>query len=113
MNQAVGNQVPLINDPANLALTTYVGNTNTIAGQVPVIGSVVGAQTINNTSSATLWADPVTDSDGIARVWATVRPPDFVQSAATNPITDLPSVDLLLTSGDRSEERRVGKECRL
>ena len=101
MNQAIGNQVPLLNDPASLALTTYIGNTNTISGQAPAIGSVVGAQTINNTSSATLWADPVTDADGIARVWATVRPPDFVQSSSTNPITDLPTLDLLLTTGNR------------
>ena len=82
---------------------SYIGNGTVISGDAPVIGSVSPAKTITGTSSASLYAASVTDSDGIARVWAVIRSPDYNQGSSDNPVTSLPSVDLMPVGGDRYE----------
>ena len=64
---------------------TYIGNGTVISGDAPIIGSVSPAQTITGENSADLYADSVTDSDGIGRVWAVIRTPDYVQGDSDNP----------------------------
>jgi hypothetical protein len=93
------------NEPEDftLAQNTFIGNGTVIAGDAPVVGGVSADQTITGTSSALLHAESVTDSDGIARVWAVIRPPDYNQGSADNPVQDLPSVDLVPVGGDRYE----------
>jgi sugar lactone lactonase YvrE len=86
-----------------LAEGAYIGNGTVIYGDVPVMGSVSEPQTINGTSSATLSAFNVTDDDGIARVWAVIRPPDYTQGSPDNPVQNLPSIDLLPVGGDQYE----------
>ena len=98
-------QHPLLDDNGNgignekedgaLASTTYIGNGTTIQGDAPLIGSVSSDQTISGTNLATLSAMDVTDDDGMARVWAVIRPPDYRQGTSGNPVQDLPSVDLM------------------
>ena len=72
-------------------------------GDAPVIGSVSEDQTITDTTTTLLSASGVTDDDGIARVWAVIRPPDYGQGTSKNPVTELPSVDLMPVGGDRYE----------
>jgi hypothetical protein len=106
-------QTPLLDDNGNgdgnepedgaLAQSTFIGNGTQIFGDPPTIGNVSPDQTIIGTSSALLYADNVTDADGIARVWAVIRPPDYNQGSADNPVQDLPSVDLMPVVGERYE----------
>ena len=95
----VGNDVT----DGDLAAVTYIGNGVRQYWDGPEIGAVSPEQMIDGTAEATLWVDPVTDDDGIARVWAVLRPPDFEATAGGNPVTGLPSIDLQPTGGDRYE----------
>jgi len=98
-------QHPLLDDNGNgignekedgvLASNTYIGNGTVIQGDAPAIGSVSSNHPISGSSNATLAAADVTDDDGIARVWAVIRPPDYRQGTSGNPVQDLPSVDLM------------------
>ncbi|PID73225.1 MAG: hypothetical protein CSB33_04705 [Desulfobacterales bacterium] len=81
----------------------YIGNGTIVYGEAPVIGSVSPHQTIVNGDSAFLCAEGVTDGDGIARVWAVIRPPDFQPDGSAGTIRDLPSVELLPVGNDRYE----------
>jgi hypothetical protein len=83
-----------------LAQAQWIGNGTLIPTDAPVIGSVSDAQTISGVSSAVLTASEVTDSDGIARVWAIIRPPDFQMGPSGNPVQGLPSVELMPQGGD-------------
>jgi len=56
--------------------------------------SVTTAQTINETDTATIEALGVTDDDGVGRVWAVARPPDYEQGTSGNPTLDLPTFNL-------------------
>jgi sugar lactone lactonase YvrE len=106
-------QTPLLDDNGNgkgnepedgaLAQTTFIGNGTQVSGEAPTIGSVSPNQTITGTSSALLYADNVTDVEGIARVWAVIRPPDYSQGSTDNPVQELPSSDLMPVGGDRYE----------
>ncbi len=95
------------NEPEDLPLVEgeYIGNGTVIHGDVPVIGDVSPDQTISGASSALLVASDVVDSNGIARVWAVIRPPDYHQGASGNPVMELPSIDLTPVGGDRFEAR--------
>ena len=100
---ANGNGVSNEADDYTSAQDVFIGSGNAISGDVPVIGSVSGPQIISNTSVTSIWATGVTDNDGIARVWATIRPPDYNQGSSDNPVQNLPSVDFLPVGGDRYE----------
>ena len=93
------------NETEDFALISniYIGNGTELYGDAPVIGSVSEDQTITDATSALLRASGVTDGDGIARVWAVIRPPDYGQGASDNPVTELPSVDLMSVGGDQYE----------
>ncbi|MGA1869868.1 MAG: 6-bladed beta-propeller [bacterium] len=91
-----------------IAQDTYIGNGTVIHGGAPVIGSVSEAQIISNTASAILSAYNVTDNDGIAHVWAVIRPPDYRQGLSDNPVQGLPSFDLKSVSNDQYEETYDG-----
>jgi hypothetical protein len=55
-------------------------------------------QEIEGTSSASLEAFDVSDADGIARVWAVLRPPGFGGGSTDNPVTELLTVEMTETS---------------
>ena len=113
MGILVNNQTPLLdangdgtgNTPEDMALaqSVFIGTNTVVSGDAPVIGSVSPEQTINGTNSATLYADGVTDTDGISRVWAVIIPPDFTQGLSGNPIQNLPSIDLKPKGSGRYE----------
>ena len=100
---ANGNGISNEAEDYTLIQSTYIGNGTVISGDAPVIGSVSPVQTITGTSSASLYAASVTDNDGIAHVWAVIRSPDYNQGSSDNPVTSLPSIDLMPVGGDRYE----------
>ena len=87
-------------DAANLI---RVGNETKSAGDVPVIGGVSPAQSLQDTTSATIYADQVTDANGISRVWAVITPPDYSTGTPDTPVTDLPTIDLNAAGTNRYE----------
>ncbi len=97
MLEADGDGVPNQAGDYDRVQNVYLGNGTVFSGSAPVIGSISGPQSISETNSVLLWAEGVSDSDGIARVWAVIRPPDYVPADTGNPVQGLPSVDLLPT----------------
>ncbi len=95
-----------------LAGTIYLGNIpgDTDSGS-PIISLISPEQTITGKNSAQLYAD-VTDPDGISRVWAIIRPPDYRQSMSGNPVYELPRVDFLPTENNRWETDYSGFDIR-
>ncbi len=96
---ADGNGV--FNSPEDRAavLSTLIGSGGSDTSDAPLLGSVSLPQTISSGSVATLIAEGVVDADGIARVWAVLRPPGFVPASPDNPVQDLPTIDLINQSG--------------
>jgi hypothetical protein len=112
LSQTYDYQTPLLDDNGDgvgnssdgtLAAVTYIGNGTPQNWSAPVIGAVSPDQTINGTANAMLWANPVTDPDGVAHVWAVLRPPDYNQESSSNPVTGLPGIDLQPVGGERYE----------
>lgn len=81
------------NDGA-LAKDTYIGLRIPIFGETPVIHNISFDQTIQDTSSAILYASGVEDTDGIASVRAVIWPPSYRQVSSSNPVWSLPSLEL-------------------
>jgi len=105
---ANGNGVGNEPEDGTLVQDTYIGNGTVIHGDTPVIGSVSPDQTINGTNAALLYASGVTDNDGIAHVWAVIRPPDYNQGSTDNPVQELPSLDLMPVGADQYEATYTG-----
>ncbi len=82
--------------PEDLArvAASFIGNGTDVSADAPTIASVSAAQTVASGNSATLDAVGVTDPDGVARVWAVLRPPGFNPGSPDNPVQDLPTFDL-------------------
>ncbi len=98
LTSVISGQHPKLNDnPSGAANTTNIGNRIIIYGDLPTIGSVSAITPTQ--SSATLTANNVTDSDGIARVWAVILPPDYASGASNNSVSGLPSIDLMPVEG--------------
>lgn len=107
VGQAFSAQNPQVNVDGDATTDESSGDLDALVGQYigsgtdlfqgrPVVTSVSAPQSITGTSTATLNANGVTDPEGdsIVRVWAVIRPPDFVITDTENPIQDLPSVNL-------------------
>ena len=101
--EADGDGVANETEDFNLVENTYIGNGTVIHGDAPVIASVFDPVIINETATFLLTASDVTDNDGIARVWAVIRPPDYNQGSSDNPVQELPSVDLMPMGNDQYE----------
>jgi len=65
-----------------------------LAGDDPMIGAVSPEQILNGESSAAIWAENVTTTGSIERVWATITPPGGNQNPPDTPVTDLQSINL-------------------
>jgi hypothetical protein len=79
----------------------FLGNGTNVSSTRPQIGSVEAPiAPISEGSTATITARDVTDSDGIVRVWAALRPPGFNPGSLANPVTELPSFDLQPIGGN-------------
>lgn len=93
------------NEDYDMARNVYIGNGTVNQVEAPTIQSVSEPQIISDASNAKIEALGVTDLDGIARVWAVIRPPNFdpVMFDEVGAILDLPSVELTHTEEDRYE----------
>jgi hypothetical protein len=100
----------LANEAADLEAVRniWIGSGTCAAGLAPQIGGVSPDQTIPQGSAALVYAYNVTDDDGIARVWAVVRPPDWTPGASGNPVVGFPSFDLAPVAGNRWEATYAG-----
>ncbi|MCP5150622.1 MAG: carboxypeptidase regulatory-like domain-containing protein [Chromatiales bacterium] len=117
MGFAPSTQTPLVdadgdgvaNEAADTARIAdrFVGAGTVVASDAPVIGAVSAPQTITGASEATLTAFGVADDDGIARVWAVLRPPDYQPGSTDNAVTEMPELELLETAPGSGEYRGV------
>jgi len=82
------------------AQSVYIGNGTPLGGNAPLISAVSPSRILTGTNTAEIFAE-VTDPDGIARVWAVIRPPAYATGTSQKPIMELPSIDLLPESGKR------------
>ncbi|MDM8523924.1 CARDB domain-containing protein [Desulfococcaceae bacterium HSG8] len=70
------------------------------ASDIPHIESVSPEQTLENTVSAALWAENITDADGIAQVRAVILPPGYDTGSPDIPVQNLPETELTDPDGD-------------
>ena len=76
------------------ANSSYGIGVTTVAGQdIPQIASIASNQTLSGNTAATVWADEVTASYPIDRVWCVVVPPNH-NPDPDNPVVDLPEIEL-------------------
>ena len=110
VSQAFSAQTPLANVDGDMNYNevahdldalenVYIGAGTSYYQGRPAISSVSAPQQISGTSTGTLEAFDVIDAEGdeIARVWAVIRPPDYLPTDSENPISGLPSIDLSRT----------------
>jgi len=80
-----------------------IGNGVISADDIPVIGSISDTTTLNGETQATIFADNVIDANGISKVWAIITPPYNDIADPSNPVIDLPEIELKKTSGNLYE----------
>jgi|GEM_PF-1017569 len=109
----IDDQTPLIDDNGDgvyeedkdggVARNTYIGNGTIVSGDAPVIAEVSPEQTIEGTTTtATFFADGVSDNDGIDWVRAFVRSPNYMPPS-DGKLATLPSFDLKPIGNGRYE----------
>lgn len=86
----------------------YIGNGINSYINGPKIEKVSPDQTVEMGSAAVLYAEGVTDDDGVQRVWAEIIPPDYNQESSGKPSLRLPSVDLEHVKESRYEATYTG-----
>ncbi|MBU0464228.1 MAG: hypothetical protein KKE12_11555 [Proteobacteria bacterium] len=108
-------QIPLMDDNGNC-----IGNEKTdglyskqyqigfgivLAGDDPVIGTVVPGQTLSGTASGDLWVDGVATTGTIDKVWAVIEPPGYLDNLTEQMVTALPIMELARTQAGRYQGR--------
>jgi len=103
--QIDGNGNGIGNEKADseVAKNKYIGKGFTIAGDIPIIGTISQDQILSGQTSATITVENIVTTGRITRVWAIVHSPDFT-STSDNPITDLPTFDLTWNEQNRRYE---------
>ena len=100
---ANGNGVSNEQSDFQVANTSFIGIRNLRLADLPYIESVSTDQLLNGETTAGIWAEDLTSSNPIVKVWAVILPPDHYVGDPSVPITDLPTIDLNLVSGNRYE----------
>lgn len=108
MKEPVSYQIAMLDDNGNgianesddgiLAKDLFIGNGVQISGDAPIILSVSPDQEISNNSEAKIFVSGVQDPDGIARVWAIIRPPLYQPNPYFHPVKDLPTIEMSYNS---------------
>ncbi len=100
---ANGNGIANETDDLDLIDNRFIGNGNGSDKLIPVIGQVSPVRTLQQSGPLEITANQVrvdtsdSASNRINRVWAVIRPPNFQPGTASNPVQDLPVVELLPT----------------
>jgi len=81
----------------------YIGYDMVSAAEFPTIASVSPTQMLSDETTVSIFADGVTGSTAITRVWATVLRPDFEEGPADDPVTYLPEIELTHVGSGRYE----------
>ncbi|MFC1505431.1 dockerin type I domain-containing protein, partial [Thermodesulfobacteriota bacterium] len=86
-----------------LARYYTIGTGLVLADDNPAIGSIVAKTNVGPGGSMLVWAEDVSTTGTIDKVWATIRPPDYMAGGILDPITDLPTIDLIDVGNGRYE----------
>ncbi len=100
---ANGNGIPNEKDDKIMARLVTIGQENIPANDIPLIGDVSPDQTLDGETSALIFAEDVTDANGVGRVWAVITPPGYHTISPDTPITDLPTFELNSAGDNRYE----------
>ncbi|QTA81633.1 NHL repeat and PKD domain-containing protein [Desulfonema limicola] len=73
----------------------FIGKGSVITGDLPVLENLSVLPEPGSRNSALIKLEKVIDTDGTARVWASILPPGFKQGDADNTVQALPSIDLM------------------
>ncbi|GMW03063.1 MAG: hypothetical protein AMXMBFR84_41990 [Candidatus Hydrogenedentota bacterium] len=86
-----------------VAAGTFIGLHIAQGWTGPIIGTLGVPSSITNSNSANLFADNVSDPEGVSRVWAVISPPSYPGAEDTMPVTGLGTVDLYPVNATRWE----------
>ena len=86
-----------------LAFNYTIGVGIRLAGNAPIVGSVIPDQILRGTTSLLLYADNVTTTGTLDRVWAVITPPDYYPAFPDEPVTNLPELTLSSVGNNRYE----------
>jgi len=86
-----------------LASNYTIGVGIMLAGDDPLIGAISTQQDVSIGGSATIWVDDVTTTGSIASVWALIKPPGYTTAGASDPIIDMPILELTPNGSNRYE----------
>ncbi|MGA1841643.1 MAG: carboxypeptidase regulatory-like domain-containing protein, partial [bacterium] len=106
-----GTQVPMLDDNGDgkgytagsdgiFARSQTIGYGFAVADDVPIIGTIMPEQYLDEDTNALIWVDDVTSTGTIDSVWGIITPPDYRPDTT---VTDLPRIELSLTGGGRYE----------
>ncbi|MBF0538560.1 MAG: hypothetical protein HQL03_09950 [Nitrospirae bacterium] len=103
-----GNGIGNEDTDGDIAETYNIGKGIATGADIPVVGSVSDPQTLNATPSALLWAN-ITSSVNLRNVWAVIRPPDFNTGSTSEPVTDMPNIELTYNTSNKRYEGTYNK----
>ncbi len=64
------------------------------------VGKVCPEQTLQDETSAALWAEGINDPEGLEAIQAVIIPPNYEPESSDIPVTDLPTIELTDPDGD-------------
>ncbi len=85
------------------AMSYTIGAGIMLAGDDPVIGSIMPAETLTGQASATIWAEDVTTTGNIENVWAVINPPGYDPITSCNDVPAIPKIPLSPVENNRYE----------
>jgi len=71
-----------------------IGHGKKTGADIPIIQEVIPSITLQGEMSVTLWANGISDADGISNVWASISPPQLFDNSPEQPVLSLPKVQL-------------------
>ncbi len=100
MAAMAGYQTPTYYDNAggHAADGLYLGPSYIAGRDLPQVGLVNGQQLLGGDTAADLWAADVASAYGVDRVWCMVIPPGHNPTNASQPVQDLPEVELAFSN---------------
>ena len=85
------------------ASNQYIGASFIVGKDFPIIGSVLGNQSLSEDSSVLLWAENIESFYDLERVWCTILPPGY----GANPTSGVPVIEV--TTRDLMQDPLTGR----